>query len=179
MRQVSINPAAELELVSGSSLAAVAMAEESTLVITAGVSSGTVDKQAATEIELLTGPQAEAGFIEPTLLEWTIYAENINHTSARFTVVAPTETAGADCQVSFLVVYQKNSVPLPFSTPEQDSPHAATVEFINEEMIGKTGTLAWRWLSGAHSSGIYYDVPGASIIIPGFGDEPTTNTGAL
>jgi hypothetical protein len=178
MRQVSINPAAELELVSGSSLAAVAMAEESTLVITSGVSSGTVDKQAATEIELLTGPQAEAGFIEPTLSTWKIRSENIDHTSGKFTVIAPTETAGADCQVSFLVVYQKNSVPLPFSTPEQGSPHAATVTFVNEEMIGKTGTLAWRWLSGAHSSGIYYDIPGSAIVIPDFGDEPIDSDGS-
>jgi len=120
-----------------------------------------------------------ATFTTPTLTSWSALA--IDEGISGVSVELGAETAGSACRVRFkLVAAGANDLRSGYSSPDQNTPHAVTIDATGVTIIdpsdrGLTYDLYWGWTSGM-SAGAYALVDTAVIYVPnnGEGDFPAS-----
>jgi hypothetical protein len=118
----------------------------------------------------------EATFTTPTLVSWSALAQD-NGSSGADVHFVTSVTAGSPCRIGFKLVKAGTNDPRTgYSSPDQLTPHACSVDGITAAGDrGQTYDLYWRWTSGNQSAG-YALVASAAIYIPnnGEGDFPAS-----
>lgn len=97
----------------------------------------------------------ESSYIEPTLVSWSVVAEDLGSSGARLSVVELV-TAGSPCRVRLSLVHALNANArlTNFSSPEQLTPHSNIVmTIIADADRGLYYDLYWEWTSGNQSGG--------------------------
>lgn len=116
-----------------------------------------------------------ASFTTPTLVSWSVLAEDLESGGARVSVVE-VETAGSPCRVKLTLVHASASddYATKYSSPEQLTPHAGIFTTILAAADrGLTYDLYWSWTSGNESGGPDL-LAAAAVYVPltGEGDFP-------
>lgn len=115
------------------------------------------------------------GFVTPTLVDWSVLAEDLETSGARVSVVELT-TDGSPCRVKLSLVHASASetYATKYSSPEQLAPHVGPfTTILATPDRGLTYDLYWSWTSGNESGGPEL-VAAAAIYVPltGEGDYP-------
>lgn len=116
-----------------------------------------------------------ASFTTPTLVSWSVLAEDLEAAGARVSVVE-VETAGSPCRVKLHLVHASASetYATKYSSPEQLTPHTGIFTTIAAAPDrGLTYDLYWSWTSGNESAGPTL-LAAAAVYVPltGEGDFP-------
>jgi hypothetical protein len=115
-------------------------------------------------------------YTEPTLTDWSVTVEDLELAGARFKAVELT-TAGSPCRVRLSLVHVDASqvYRTRYSSPEQNTPHDAGVQYdiSDADDRGLTYDLYWSWTSGNESGGPEL-VAAEAVYVPlsGEGDYP-------
>lgn len=114
-------------------------------------------------------------FTTPTLVSWSLLAEDLEAGGARISVVE-VETAGSPCRIKLHLVHASASeiYATKYSSPEQLSPHTGIFTTILAALDrGLTYDLYWSWTSGSQMGGPTL-LAAAEVYVPltGEGDFP-------
>lgn len=108
---------------------------------------------------------------DPELSVWNMAAVDGGPSHATVTA-GPNTTTNDPCSIQFRLFSGRIGYAFPWSTPEQNNPHAAEVTISDYAHRGLDYDISWRWWISPDDPSPFSDVIG-TIFIPLVGGDPT------